>query len=215
MCLIGTGRTYPLSEPSPTTRHRLSIPSTRGISRFFTRDSRVQKLSWRGVSTQYPRKYLLKKGHISLKHQHLDLKILPTTSVPFHIPCFFLIQVTNISKWDSPWFSNHFRLHWSASNGYQHLQRHRHLATAGGSLMAEFLKEATMVDDSIQNPPERPETMHIWRFPKMVVPQNGGFIIENPIKMDDLGVPLFSETSIYDMNVLLMVQKSQTTTWNV
>ena len=38
---------------------------------------------------------------------------------------------------------------------------------------------------------------HIWVFPKIGVPQNGWFIMENPIKMDDLGVPLFSETFIY------------------
>ena len=40
--------------------------------------------------------------------------------------------------------------------------------------------------------------IRIWEFPKIVVPQNGWFTMEIPIKLDDLGVPLFLETPIWE-----------------
>ena len=44
----------------------------------------------------------------------------------------------------------------------------------------------------------------IWVFPKVRVPQKGWFRMENPIKMDDLRVPLCSETSIYLHRFMLL-----------
>ena len=44
-----------------------------------------------------------------------------------------------------------------------------------------------------------------WVFPKIGIPQNGWFVMENPIKMDDLGgTPIFGNTQLSQLDVFFV-----------
>ena len=75
---------------------------------------------------------------------------------------------------------------WSTSNGwgsdFEDGSRTKNLAARRGQTVT-VLRAA------------KESFLHKWVFPKIGVPQNGWSIMENPIKVDDLGVPLFLETT--------------------
>ena len=76
--------------------------------------------------------------------------------------------------------------------------RHRNwnLLWSQHSSFSQFTRIASIganskVDEGDKITYVQPEQDPMWMFPKMVVPHNGWFIMENPKKMDDLGVPQF------------------------
>ena len=81
----------------------------------------------------------------------------------------------------------------SISQSLRSITKFPHISLTDSTRMIKKLPDFI----NLKNPNQKPrELIEIWMFPKIVVPQNGWFIMENPIKMDDLGVPLFLETPI-------------------
>ena len=58
------------------------------------------------------------------------------------------------------------------------------------------------------------QTSKSWVFPNIGVPDNGWFIVEHPIKVDDLGIPLCLEIPSFFLNTVDGSEIPFPTTWD-
>ena len=108
-------------------------------------------------------------------HKILQIWVFPNIGVTVSQNGWFIME-NPMKKWDDlggfhpPIFGN------------THMCVRRTYYTSG----PDFLFELDELDEH--------SAATIWVFPKIVVPPSGWFLMENLIKVDDLGVPLFLET---------------------
>ena len=132
---------------------------------------------------------------------------------------YIYTHLSTIYRWCSPWKSPYFLVHFpdtsrlraiSACNTAAWRMPSAPLAKpwSCGSRGRPGATSEPMIGQCMEDsawwnllwtPHRKPEKTHrtaVWVFPKIGIPQNGWFTMEHPTKMDDLGVPLFQETSI-------------------